>query len=57
MSIIENGARTKGTFKIKRAQINPYGYWEYKLAIINSHDLYNNGVWVREKDLKAESTR
>lgn len=58
MSIIEHGARRKGTFKIKRAQISPYGYWEYQLSIIDGNGkLYKDGEWVREKELKAESTQ
>lgn len=58
MSIIEHGARKKGTFKIKRAQLNPSGYWEYQLSIIEGNGrLYENGAWVRENKLKAESAQ
>ncbi|KAK7180654.1 hypothetical protein DPSP01_011247 [Paraphaeosphaeria sporulosa] len=58
MSVIEHGARTKGTFTIKKARISPYGYWEYQLSIIDGHGkLYKDGEWVREKELKAESTQ
>ncbi|KAF2444219.1 hypothetical protein P171DRAFT_485682 [Karstenula rhodostoma CBS 690.94] len=58
MSIIEHGARRKGTFKIKRARISAYGYWEYQLSMIDGNGkLYKDGEWVREKELKAESAQ
>ncbi|KAJ4348442.1 uncharacterized protein N0V89_009816 [Didymosphaeria variabile] len=58
MSIIEHGARRKGTFKIKRGRLTASGYWEYQLSIIDGNGrLYQDGAWVRERELKAESTQ
>lgn len=58
MSIIEHGARRKGTFKIRRGRLTASGYWEYQLSIIDGKgQLYQDGAWVRERELKAESTQ
>ncbi|KAF2278299.1 uncharacterized protein EI97DRAFT_250235 [Westerdykella ornata] len=57
MSIIENGIRRKGTFKIHKGRYNGTGgFWEYQMLEDGSR-LYNNGAWVREKDLKLEKRR
>ncbi|KAJ4300762.1 hypothetical protein N0V90_002850 [Kalmusia sp. IMI 367209] len=53
MSLIENGARTKGSFTISKGRLHPSGYWEYQLADSNG-TLYKNGAWIREKELRIE---
>jgi hypothetical protein len=52
MSQIANGAMVKGTFTVSRPRANPGGYPEYQLTDMLTGKLYNNGAWVREKNLK-----
>lgn len=52
MSVIANGARSKGVFKIYGLLYNPAGWVDYQLVDIYTGQLYNRGAAVREKDLK-----
>ncbi|OCL02526.1 hypothetical protein AOQ84DRAFT_382594 [Glonium stellatum] len=57
MTIIANGARTKGIFTISGCRVNnSKRYWEYKLKDSKGYP-YSGGVYVREKDLKLERRR
>jgi hypothetical protein len=49
MSIVENGARRKGIFTVRKARYNDKsGIWEYQLS---------DGAWARENTLKLERAR
>lgn len=54
MAIIRDGIRTKGIYKIHRGRPSRSGYHEYQL-VISKGKLYNDGEWIRENKLKAES--
>lgn len=57
MTAIVNGVRMKKNFTVYKSQVNySRSYWEYQLKD-SSGALYNNGAWVRERDLKTESKR
>ncbi|KAF2501298.1 hypothetical protein BU16DRAFT_555791 [Lophium mytilinum] len=57
MTAIVNGVRMKKNFTVYKSQVNwSRSYWEYQLKD-SSGALYNNGAWVRERDLKTESRR
>ena len=56
MSIIETGARTKGSFTVYKAQYNRQrSFWEYQLLDARGR-LYERGAWIRERNLKLESS-
>ncbi|OCK80679.1 hypothetical protein K432DRAFT_404511 [Lepidopterella palustris CBS 459.81] len=55
MTLIAGGVRTKGVFTIHSSQ-SQRSYWEYQLKDGKGY-LYNNGAWVREKNLKLEKRR
>lgn len=57
MTVIANGARTKGTFIISSCRVNrSRQYWEYQLKD-SQGCLYSGGAYVREKNLKLERRR
>lgn len=55
MALIRDGVRTKGIFTIHKGRPSRSGYYEYQLAA-GKGKLYNNGEWIRENKLKAESS-
>lgn len=57
MAYISAGKRKKGTFSISRARVDKNkSYWEYQL-LDDSQQLFDNGKWIREKELKREGKR
>ncbi|EDU45866.1 hypothetical protein PtrSN002B_010100 [Pyrenophora tritici-repentis] len=48
---IVNGKRTKIVYTIYASRYNPGGYTEYQVTNVYTNKL--EGVWIREKDLKA----
>lgn len=52
MSVIANGARSKGVFKIYALVYNDAGWVEYQLIDVYSGQLHNRGAGYRERDLK-----
>lgn len=52
MSVISNGARSKGVFKIYALVYNAAGWVDYQLVDVYTNQLYNRGAAYREKDLK-----
>jgi hypothetical protein len=56
MTVIANGARTKGTFTISSCRVHSSKqYWEYQLK--DSKGYYGGSAYVREKYLKLERRR
>ena len=56
MTVIANGARTKGIFTISSCRVHSSKrYWEYRLK--DSKGYYSGGAYVREKHLKLERRR
>ncbi|KAJ4990731.1 hypothetical protein SVAN01_03740 [Stagonosporopsis vannaccii] len=53
MSVIANGSRSKGVFKIYAPVYNPAGWVDYQLIDPYTNQLHNRGAAVRERDLKA----
>ncbi len=53
MSVIANGGRSKGVFKIYGPVYNPAGWVDYQLVDPYTGQLHNRGAAVRERDLKA----
>ncbi|KAF2177834.1 hypothetical protein K469DRAFT_601474, partial [Zopfia rhizophila CBS 207.26] len=54
MSIIQSGARTKGTFTVLKSRLHSSkAYYEYQLVDSDGR-AYKNGAWIREKDLKMD---
>lgn len=54
MSIVQNGERRRGLFDIYQGRLSS-AYFEYQL-FQDDGKLYNNGEWIRERNLRAEST-
>ncbi|KAF2732831.1 hypothetical protein EJ04DRAFT_565697 [Polyplosphaeria fusca] len=53
MSIIQGGARTKGTFTVERSRYSQsQRSCQYRLIDVHSGSLYNQGEWVRERFLR-----
>ena len=52
MSVIANGTRSKGVFKIYALQYNDAGWVEYQLIDVYTGQLHNRGAGHRERDLK-----
>ena len=52
MSVIANGARSKGVFKIYGLLYNPAGWVDYQLVDVYTGQLHDRGKGFREKDLK-----
>ena len=53
MSLIENGARIKGVFTIRRLKYNAGGWVDYELTETLTGMPYKHGAGVRENLLKA----
>lgn len=52
MSVIANGTRSKGVFKIYNLVYNPAGWVEYQLLDVYTGQLHECGKGFRERDLK-----
>ena len=53
MSLIENGARIKGVFTVRRLKYNAGGWVDYELIEALTGKPYKHGAGVRENLLKA----
>lgn len=54
MSLIENGMRMKGVFKVSEGQIHPSGaWWEYQIVDATGRP-FQGGTWVRENKLRLQ---
>ena len=53
MSLIENGARIKGVFIVRRLKYNAGGWVDYELTEALTGKSYKHGAGVRENLLKA----
>lgn len=57
MSMIEGGIRMKGVFTVANARLHSSRtYYEYQLVDGNGR-WYQDGAWVRERDLRTEKRR
>lgn len=52
MSVIANGARSKGVFKIYALVYNAAGWVDYQLVDVYTGQLRDRGAAFRERDLK-----
>jgi hypothetical protein len=55
--VVETGVnderrKTYKQFVVRALRLSPHGYWEYQLSSAEGGEIYEQGKWVQERELR-----